>query len=44
MLDRMKSAVGLLMREYGYTEDEARSITRQEINKGETRESVYGRL
>ncbi|KAI9376181.1 isoprenoid synthase domain-containing protein [Aspergillus egyptiacus] len=34
-LDRMQNAVGLLMREYGYTEDEARSILRQEINKGE---------
>ncbi|KAL2827214.1 isoprenoid synthase domain-containing protein [Aspergillus cavernicola] len=34
-LDRMQNGVGLLMREYGYTEEEARNIYRQEINKGE---------
>ncbi|KAL4927111.1 bifunctional terpene synthase/polyprenyl synthetase family protein [Aspergillus undulatus] len=34
-LDRMKNALGMLMRDYGYTEEEARSIMRQEINTGE---------
>jgi hypothetical protein len=34
-LNRMQNGLGLLMREYGYTEDEARSILRQEILQGE---------
>ncbi|KAL4956655.1 isoprenoid synthase domain-containing protein [Aspergillus filifer] len=34
-LHRMKNSLDLLMREYGYTEDEARSIMRQEINTAE---------
>ncbi|KAL4956126.1 isoprenoid synthase domain-containing protein [Aspergillus filifer] len=35
MLHRMKNAVFLLMRDYGYTEDEANSILKQEARKGE---------
>ncbi|KAL4943506.1 isoprenoid synthase domain-containing protein [Aspergillus oleicola] len=34
-LDRMQNGVGLLMREYGYSEEEARSIVIQEIKNGE---------
>ncbi|KAL4874476.1 isoprenoid synthase domain-containing protein [Aspergillus karnatakaensis] len=34
-LDRIQNSVALFMREYGYTENEARSIIRSEINKGE---------
>ncbi|RDW81746.1 bifunctional terpene synthase/polyprenyl synthetase family protein [Aspergillus mulundensis] len=34
-LDRMQNALGLLMREYGYSEEEARSIVIQEIKNGE---------
>ncbi|KAI9369056.1 isoprenoid synthase domain-containing protein [Aspergillus egyptiacus] len=36
-LHRMQNGVGLLMREYGYAEDEARSIVKQEILDGERR-------
>ncbi|KAL4796645.1 isoprenoid synthase domain-containing protein [Aspergillus venezuelensis] len=34
-LHRIKNTVALLMREYGYTEEEARSIMRREINTAE---------
>ncbi|KAL4815396.1 isoprenoid synthase domain-containing protein [Aspergillus spinulosporus] len=40
-LDRMQNAVALLMREYGYTEEEARSIVRSEIQHRE-REFIDG--
>ena len=35
MLHRMKNAIFLLMRDYGYTEEEANSIIKQEARKGE---------
>jgi hypothetical protein len=34
-MDRLQNGLGILMREYGYTEPEARSILREEIRKGE---------
>lgn len=34
-MDRLQNGLGILMREYGYTETEARSILREEIRKGE---------
>ncbi|KAL4746600.1 hypothetical protein BDW72DRAFT_207213 [Aspergillus terricola var. indicus] len=40
-LDRMQNAVALLMRGYGYTEEEARSIVRSEVQRRE-REFIEG--
>nr|QXF69098.1 sesterbrasiliatriene [Penicillium arizonense] len=34
-VDRLQNALSILMREYGYTEKEAREILKQEIRKGE---------
>jgi hypothetical protein len=34
-MGRLQNGLGILMREYGYTETEARSILREEIRKGE---------
>jgi hypothetical protein len=40
-VDRLQNALSILMREYGYTENEAREILKQEIWKGE-REIMEG--